>query len=212
MVEQRANFQKSYSMRYALIASVCLFMGAWFLYDGLIGYPHKLAIAQEYETLAELQPEARAARWAEISTQRGWSSEQPEKKSAEIEEQIIGQYVWAGLSILVGLPALLMFLRSRGSWVESTANGLTTSWGQTLDFSQVTQLNKKRWADKGIAKATYKENGVTKRFVFDDFKYEREPIGRMLRTLEAGLTAEQIVGGPPEPPLTAESSEPSDAS
>jgi len=196
----RANFQKNYLMRYLILAGVCLFLAAWFAYDGFIGYPRQLTYAREYGQLADLEPPERQAKWKEISAERGWSGATPEKEPAEIEDDIKGQYVWAFLNLVVGVPALLLYLRSRGSWVEATDTGLKTSWGQTVDFSKVTKLNKKKWSDKGIAKASYSDRHGQKVFVFDDFKYEREPLGRMLRELESQLTPEQIVGGPPEKP------------
>ncbi|MCA9183835.1 MAG: hypothetical protein KDA51_20375, partial [Planctomycetales bacterium] len=58
----------------------------------------------------------------------------------------------------------------------------------------------KKWQRKGIAKATYTPvgGGSPGLFIFDDFKFEREPLGRMLRELEKQLLPEQIVGGPAE--------------
>jgi hypothetical protein len=196
----RANFQKSYLTRYALLAGVCLFMAAWFGYDGLIGYPAKLKMARAYDEIRELESEERIEQWKEISSSHGWPAKIPEKKAEEIEGDIVGQYFWAGLNLLVGIPALILLLRSRNSWVEATENGLTTSWGQSMNFDAVTQLNKRKWAAKGIAKATYLDAGQSRTFVFDDFKFEREPLGKMLRALEAKLDANQITGGPPERP------------
>jgi hypothetical protein len=201
----RANFQKSYSIRYSIMAGVCLFMTVWFLYDGLVGYPNKRIIAEEFDKIREMGEVERTAKWREIAAERGWGKEPPEKTAEEISEDISGQFVWAGLAFCAGFPALIFFLRTRGTWVEETPSGLTTSWGQTVNFANVSILNKKRWRDKGIAKATYTSDGVTKRFVFDDFKYDREPLGKMLRTLESRLQADQIIGGPPE----GEPSEPS---
>ncbi|MEZ6138122.1 MAG: hypothetical protein R3C53_24830 [Pirellulaceae bacterium] len=194
----RANFQKSYSLRYLAPAVICLFMAAWFAYDGLIGYPQKLIYAEEYETLADLEPVERQEKWNAIAKERGWPTDRPEEKADEIADSITGQYVYAAITLCLGAVALAYYLTTRGSWVESTADGLTTSWGQTVDFSTVKQLNKKRWAEKGIAKATYQDATGSKTFVFDDFKFEREPLGQMLRELESGLKPEQIVGGPPE--------------
>lgn len=194
----RANFQKSYSLRYSIVAAVCLFMTAWFLYDGLVGYPRKQMIAEEYETLKDMEAVERAEKWRQIASERGWSKDRPEKSAHEISEDIFGQFVWAGVAFCAGFPALLFYLQTRGTWVEQTESGVTTSWGQTVDFGTVTQLNKKRWREKGIARATYSSSGMVKSFVFDDFKYDREPLGKMLRELESRLKPEQIVGGPPE--------------
>jgi hypothetical protein len=200
----RANFQKNYGMRYLLLAGGCLFAAAWFAYDGLIGYPAKLAPARAYDALSELDGAEKQTQWKKIAAEKNWSTSAPDKTAKEIEDDIFGQYVWGTLALIAGLPALFFFLRTRGSWVERTETGLTTSWGQSLDYSKVTQLDKKKWAAKGIAKAWYQESGAPRRFVFDDFKYEREPLGQMLRELEAVLQPEQIVGGPPEKPPVSE--------
>ena len=194
----RAEFQKSYLMRYALLAGFCLFLAAWFGYDGLVGYPSQLERAQAYDQLRKLDAEERQTKWDAIASEHGWPRTVPEKRAEEIEDAITGQYVWAGLCLIVGIPALVLLIRSRGRWVEETENGLTTSWGQTVDFSTVTSLNKRRWAKKGIARATYEQDGAAKTFVFDDFKFEREPLDKLLAKLETHLKPEQIVGGPPE--------------
>ncbi len=208
----RANFQKNYGMRYLLLAGGCLFAASWFAYDGFIGYPSKLKYASRYDELAKLDGAEKQAEWKRITAENDWPSSPPEKTAEEIEDDIFGQYIWATLSLIVGAPALLFYMRTRGTWVEATDTGLTTSWGQTLDFDKVTQLDKKRWASKGIAKAWYQEQGAPRRFVFDDFKYEREPLGMMLRDLEKHLKPEQIVGGPPEKPPVEKEPDTSDSS
>lgn len=194
----RANFQKNYLMRYLVLSGVCLFLAAWFAYDGLIGYPRQMVYAQAFEELSDLEPIERQKAWRELTTERNWPERQPEKSAEEIQNDIGGQYFWATLNLIVGFPALVLYIRSRGAWVESIPGGVKNSRGQEVLFSQVSQLNKKKWADKGIAKATYGDGAGTKTFVFDDFKFEREPLGKMLRELEATLKPEQIVGGPPE--------------
>ncbi|HAC92356.1 MAG TPA: hypothetical protein DCF63_17265, partial [Planctomycetaceae bacterium] len=79
--------------------------------------------------------------------------------------------------------------------MEATDEGLQTSWGQQMRFAEVTLLNKKRWDAKGIARAFYTAAGKKHVFVFDDFKYQREPLGQILRRLEAVLQPDQIIGG-----------------
>ncbi|MBX3417794.1 MAG: hypothetical protein KF851_09335 [Pirellulaceae bacterium] len=209
----RANFQTSYLWRYAILAIVCLGFSTWFLYDGFVGYPLKFEAATEWEKLSHLDTDERAAKWREIVAEKNWPKKTPDQKAEEIKSAIPGQYFWGGLTAILGIPALLFFLTSRMSWVERTETGLTTSWGQTIDFSTVTKLDKTKWAKKGIAKATYSDNGRQRVFVFDDFKFEREPLGKMLYDLEQVLGDEQVVGGPrestPEQPVEQNSDEPS---
>ncbi len=199
-MSERANFQSSYLKRYLLLAGVCIPLSLWFAYDGFIGYPKQLEYAKAYDPLRDLDSKERSVQWQVLTSEKKWPNRIPEKKAEEVEDAIVGQYIWGSLSFLAGFIALLYYLRSRGSWVEPTATGLTTSWGQTFDFTNVVKLDKKKWETKGIAKATYRDNNLNRVFVFDDFKFDREPLGDMLRSLEKKLDREQIVGGPPESP------------
>ncbi len=200
----RAEFQKNYLMRYAALAAVCLLMAAWFGYDGLVGYPQKLVYARAYDELRSLDSTQRIDKWKKLAAENNWPKDVPTKTAEEVESDITGQYFWGGLNLLVGLPALFLLLRSRGSWVQGTDGGLTTSWGQTLRYADVKSLDKRKWQRKGIAKATYIESvaggpeNVSRTFVFDDFKFDREPLGKMLSELESHLSPEQITGGEPE--------------
>lgn len=199
-MSERANFQSSYLKRYLLIAGVCLPLSIWFAYDGFIGYPKQLEYARAYDPLRELDSKERSSMWQTIASEKGWPNRIPEKKAEEVADSIVGQYIWGSLSFLAGVVALLYYLRSRGTWIEPTPTGLTTSWGQTINFKDVSRLDKKKWETKGIARVAYFENSLSRKFVFDDFKFEREPLGEILRSLERTLDREQIVGGPPEPP------------
>ncbi len=172
-------------------------MALWFAYDGLVTYPKKLEYAEAYEELkSEVSDDVeRTKRWHVLADSRGWPRQVPEKSASTIRDDIQGQYFFGGLSLLLGIPALYFYFRSKNQWVELTDDGLTTSWGQSVRFSDVTLLNKKKWDAKGIARATYMEGGKQRTFVFDDFKFERQPLGKMLRGLETVLNPDQIVGG-----------------
>lgn len=204
-MNERADFKKNYLMRYSVMALICWGSGLWFAYDGLIGYPKGLPAAEAYDPLRQIEDaEERFDRWQALATENGWSPSVPKQSAEELREKIRGQFFYMIPCFVGGILALFYYFSCRGSWVEPTPNGLTTSWGQSLNFSDVTLLNKKRWSNKGIAKATYNDLGTRKSFVFDDFKFEREPIGKMLRTLESVLKREQIVGGPTEEETDAE--------
>lgn len=193
----RANFQSSYLWRYLIMSIAGLFMAGWFAYDGLVAYPKKLAYAQAFEEIkSEVNdPRQLALRWQELADSKGWPVKQPEKPSSAIRNDIYGQYIFGVLSLFLGVPAAWFYFRSRNRWVEATDEGLQTSWGQQMRFAEVTLLNKKRWDAKGIARAFYTAAGKKHVFVFDDFKYQREPLGQILRRLEAVLQPDQIVGG-----------------
>ncbi|MBX3422106.1 MAG: hypothetical protein KF752_11185 [Pirellulaceae bacterium] len=197
MVSIRANFQSSYLWRYLIMAIAGLFMALWFAFDGLVTYPKGLEYAEAYEQVAQNHTTEgeRAKAWRELAASKGWPLEVPEKSARTIRNDIEGQYFFGVLSLLLGLPAAYLYWRSRGRWIESTEDGLVTSWGQRVRFADVQSLNKKRWDAKGIARATYIEGTSKRTFVFDDFKYDREALGQILRKLEAVLPEEKIVAG-----------------
>ena len=181
-----------------MLAGGFLFAALFFAYDGFIGYPKKKVYAEKYAEIKDLEPDERQAKWKQITDENNWPKSVPVKTPEQIAEDIRGQYFYGVVCLAIAIPPLLLYFRTKGSWIEATADGLVTSWGQTLNYSRVTQLDKKRWANKGIAVATYSEGATSRKFVFDDFKYQREPLGQMLRDLEKVLAPEQIVGGPPE--------------
>ncbi len=199
----RANFQNSYLRRFLLMAAVGLGWAGWCAWDGFVAYPKKLDDAIQFEQLKgpngeELEREARKERWKALAAEKGWPKNHPTKTPKEIQGDITLQYLMGAIGLVIGVPALLSYFLSRGSWVEGDSQGLKTSWGQALNYIDVTRLNKLRWARKGIARAEYTADGRQQVFVFDDFKYERVPLGQLLRDLEAVLQRDQIVGGPTE--------------
>lgn len=195
------------------MAAICIGAGLWFAYDGFIGYPSNLPAARAYDEIRDLNDaELRIEKWKELAEKNNWSKRTPEKSAEEIENDILGQYFWMTLCFLAGIPAVYYYWSSKGNWVESTEAGLTTSWGQAVDFTKVTELNKNRWEKKGIAKATYETDSGKRIFVFDDFKYEREPLGKILTSLEAALDRESIIGGPTEAEIAARKKEESEVS
>jgi hypothetical protein len=103
---------------------------------------------------------------------------------------------------IVGVVALLLLsipLRARARWIEGSDTGITSSWGQSFNYDQVLELNKRQWRSKGIAKVTYQEGNRKRRFVIDDYKFSRYPTDDILYALEQNIAPERITGGPPEP-------------
>lgn len=189
----RANFDRSYLWRYWVIILMAFGSAGWFFYDATVGYPKKVKLAQAWEGLSNLESGPRSERWREIAASNGWPAEPPTKPSKEIEESIRFQYIYGSVASAIGLMMLIYLLIARNSWVEGTEKGLTTSWGQQVDFSTVIRLNKRRWKDKGIARVDYEENGKKRQFVFDDFKYDRSAIGELLQQLESQLPPERVI-------------------
>lgn len=206
VVTLRANFQKSYLVRYWAMAGIGLFMAAYFAYDGFIGYPGEQRRCAAYEELASRVSDKseRNKQWQELARSKGWNVKTPDDKAADFDNKIQGQFVFGTICLVLSIPALYFVFSSKNRWIEQNAEELTTSWGQRLDLRSVYLLNKQRWANKGIAKAYYKDDGRERVFVFDDFKYDRGPLDQMLKNLESHLSPDQIVGGSPESDSTSD--------
>lgn len=193
----RANHDPKFFRRYLFIAAGCLAFAGWCFYDALIGYPAEFERAYAYwqESTASKNYEGmERTQWREITAEKGWPTEAP-KKPDEIKKSINQQYMMAIVCIVIGVPCLLMWFRARGSWVEGDGTKLTTKKGLSIPYASITKLNKTKWEKKGITVIHYDSQGSAKKFAFDDFKYDRAPMGEILEQIENGLTDEQIEGG-----------------
>jgi hypothetical protein len=175
-----------YYRRFIIIGVAALGFSLWCLYDGAIGYPNQREKA--YQQFKESVGEDRLDEWDQYVEQTGVKG----------EGDIMMQYIMAGVTGAIGLWMLTGVWLARGRWIESSKSVLTSSWGQSLNFDQVVSLDKRKWRSKGIAKITYNDNGRKRRFILDDYKFDRATTGEILRELEAKIDPERITGGPPE--------------
>jgi len=190
----RASTDRSFYKRLILIGAAAFGFALWCLYDGTVKYPAQNVLVIEYERLND---EGRGNEWREFAREKGW----PIKHPGELKDDadIIVQYVMAGMAATIGLGFFVPVLISRGKWIEVSESQLTSSWGQSFELDRVVSIDKKQWKDKGIAKITYKDGDRNRRFVLDNFKFDRHPTTEILRQIEANVGPDKIVGGPPEP-------------
>jgi hypothetical protein len=171
----------------------------WCLYDGIVAWPREQERALAWEKDFADKP---TEEWVTFAEEQGWSTSLPEESKSEENYKIAiaGQYAMALGSGLVGLWLLSIPLRARGRWIEAGDTSLTSSWGQNLNYDDIQEVNKRQWRSKGIAKITYSDNGRSRRFVIDDYKFERYPTDAILYEIEQRIDPDKITNGPPEPP------------
>lgn len=189
---------KRYSARFVIIGAIFCGISLWALYDGFIGYPQAQARAVAYRELLEKN---RERDWDALAAENGWSLKIPPdpKESEEYETSIKMQFAMAGLFALIGLPVLFNALSSYGKWIEATDAGITSSWGEGFNYDQILQVDKKKWDKKGIAKVSYQDGDSVRKFVIDDFKFQRPTMDRILYELEQRIDPDKIINGQPEP-------------
>jgi len=184
-------------------------MTALCIKDGLITYPAQRERALAYQKFEAENPELGqkelSDQWKVIAAEKGWD---PGIAGKEItpygepkkEYQFNQQFIMGGFTGLIGLIFVSKFLLNRGCWIEADENGLRTSEKREMTFDQVTALDKKKWANKGIAKVLYEADGSKNKIVLDDCNYERDSTQAILRHVEAAIGHDKIVNGKPEPP------------
>jgi hypothetical protein len=197
----RSNSDRRYYRRFLIIGTLALGWAVYCLYDGFIGYPNQRERALAYLRLEEeyrgRDPAELLDAWHKYAQERDWPTTHPgEPKS---QGDIYMQFVMAAVTGAIGLWLLSGVWRTRGDWIEQTDSGLTSSWGQTLDYDQVLAIDKRKWRNKGIAKIRYQEGNRKRRFVLDNFKFQRDSTDRILYDLESHVGHDKIINGPPEP-------------
>lgn len=200
----RADNDPKFSRRFLFMGIAAIGFSLWCLYDGFIKYPReqKRALVWEEDFSDPNQP---PEEWITYAEEQGWSTSIPQQSKTEeaYKTSIVGQYVMAAVAGLVGVYLISIPLRARGRWIESTEDGIASSWGQCFKFDNVVNLEKRQWKNKGIAKVSYVENGRKRRFVIDDYKFDRYKADEILYELEQRIDPAMITGGPPdEPPGT----------
>ena len=188
----RANVHQPYFRKHLFIALGGFAYAAWCLYDGLVAYPRNLEIAEAFEAIPD--DAKRVETWTQLASERGWSADTPVKSAAEVASLISGQFFFAAICATVGIVALIIWARARGTWVEGDESQIRSSWGDEIAIPSITKINKRKWPEKGIARLYYEENGKKGRFVMDDFKYDSTAMGQILTFAEAHLSADDVVG------------------
>jgi hypothetical protein len=162
-----ARFGSYYrNMRYIMVTLVIAF-GAWFGYDGFVGYPEH---NRKYDEIARRMEEAQRR---EDNENAARAAEELRKHGARKTDTDIAFQKWLCFSLPpLGLAYLAFVLyRSRGEF-RLEGSRLSIPGGKTLDLSQVKSVDNTLWDRKGIAIVNY-DGGS---FKLDDFIYEAKPI------------------------------------
>lgn len=220
----RAENNAKFYSRFRWLALGAFAFGLWSIYDGVVTYPdqqvraHALTqVAEEYLTssdMAEVQKghghneryqkavallrenERGWEAWQAKAAENGWAESPPTKMRTDGD--IAGQYVMAGLCALATLYFVGVLVKTTGRWMELEGETLRTRGGLSFSAKSITEIDKRQWADKGIARLKYDDNGRTRRFVVDNYKYLRDETDAILYHLEQIAGVDKIINGPPE--------------
>jgi hypothetical protein len=162
----QAKLSKTWKNRQVILSIALLALGAWFIYDGAIGFPKKNVRFRAYH---ELVVQGRESEWAALAEKNGWPARVPEKEYKPVD--LKGQFVLGGVCVAASLFAaglLLAGMRQRLRCDDEVVYGAT---GRRVPFSAITGLDRRRWESKGIMVALYEVDGRKGRLMLDDYKF-----------------------------------------
>ncbi len=210
-----------YYKRMGLMALMLAGFGLWFLYDGLVGYHkdnHRIDVYEAFQAGREgqswaeiaaehswpVEPDAGDDKLAVVreaydaaAAGESWSSFSAERRLPEekgkrhTDKDIEGQMHWAyGAFSLAGLVVLVVLFNVR-KVTRADGESFTTPSGKHVLFSDVFRVDKRKWDNKGLAYAYYREeSGGDKKVVLDDLKYAG--VDRILERLLGKFEGEVI--------------------
>ncbi len=207
-----------------LLALMFLGMGIYFFYDGKIGYAKdneivtkkewfEKEVLKEYDD-ARLQGEEFTQSWVKMARERGWIISPnlneprwndyaapygwPEKPKKHSHEEIEQQFYWSGAMLVGAAIAGLLVLLNRNKVFVGKADHMVMPNGTTVRFADVTRVDKRKWAVKGLAYVQYRggEGAAFRQVTIDDLKFDGA--GRVLERLLAQFKGELIEKIPDE--------------
>jgi hypothetical protein len=182
-----------------LVSLFFLALGAWFWWDGLVGYPRSNERGLAHE---QHEREGRMDAWPEYAKGRGWVTKPPEKFRKP--EDIIGQYVFGSLCNIFGAILLVYWFTQIKRTLRSDDEAVFTPSGTRVPLTAITGLGKKDWDSKGIARVRYALDGRQGQFIVDDYKFETDPSRQILEQIEQHLLSRNVGGASEVNPETRE--------
>lgn len=206
----RAETEKTFWLKFLIIGLATLGYGLWGAKDALLDGPRRVEQAKIWEPLLNdksLKEEQRTAQWRVAAEENNWSTARPGHNitAKDAREFVVWNYGVFILCSIIALPCLIWCLLVRGTWIESTENGLRNSKGDELRLDQITKIDKAKWDKKGIAVVHYKTDaGADQKFVIDDLKYQRQPTDSIMAWVEQNVDVSLIANGRTEVQIAAD--------
>jgi len=166
------------------VALFLLGIGAWFYWDGFVGYPRSNERFLVHQDLVKNDHEGD---WPAVAGQKGWTTEVPHKLYNAGEVRL--QWICGTFASLLGIISLVYWFTQKSRILRTDDEAVYSPAGTRVPFQAITGLGKKKWEAKGLATVLYEIDGRTGRFVLDDYKFDYEATHQILTEIEEKLTA-----------------------
>lgn len=198
-----ARISKEWRRRMIMMALMLNGSGLWFIYDGYVAWP---AEEQRYQQLVTLTAGTLAADEKPTDKNpevvRAWkahaaANDLPEKLPKHRSEgDLSGQRIIGNIFMAFGLTFVAWVLLQHRKSVRADGDLVTGADGETVHLDSIIEMDRRKWANKGIAYAIYEKDGQRRRLCLDDHKF----IGCEAIILEAERRIAARAGTPDQPP------------
>lgn len=209
-----------YFKRRGMMAAMFAFFGAYFLYDGSIGYPKQVEMAKKKEwfngeflatfdaarkvgALEQWMAEQRRAgmptgtdgeppKWVTYAAANGWPEDPHHYTAREIAEQFYFGYGCLIAALAVGVVVIMR----KNTTLRGDVDHFVTPDGLKVAFADVFRVDKRKWDKQGLAYAWFRPagGGREKKAVIDDLMYGgADKVLELLLTRFNGELIEKVV-------------------
>jgi hypothetical protein len=177
-MQVHARISKEWRRRMLFMFAMIFGSALWFLTDGYIMWPAEGARHEVYKAMAETAiEEGRAKDMKDPALTRMWErhaqeNDLPLKVPKERTAGDLAGQRWTGWIMLVGAAIF-------GAWVawnhkrsvRAEGDIVIGASGERVHLDSIVEMDRRKWANKGIAYAIYEENGKRRRLTLDDHKF-----------------------------------------
>lgn len=152
--------------------------GLWFLSDGYLMWPKETARYEVYKPMAEqMIADGKAKDLKDPAVKREWEryAEKNDLPTKVPKERTPGDLAGQRITGWIMLAGAAIF----GAWVawnhkrsvRAEGDIVTGASGEQVHLDTIVDMDRRKWASKGIAYAIYEVNGKRKRLTLDDHKF-----------------------------------------
>jgi hypothetical protein len=182
-----ARVTKLWIQQKGLIPLMFIVFSLYFAWDGFIGYPRSDKRFEMHQQLKDKPGE-----WEKLCKENGWKTTPPEKLMGP--GKYLEQRIFAAITGLIGIGALIYWMRQRRTIVKSDDEAVYTPSGIRVPYGSITRVEKQKWKEKGLAYVSYTLDGAKGKFTLDDAKHDPKALEQVLTDIvERSSNNTQIV-------------------
>ncbi len=201
-----ARISKEWRRRMIFMFMMLFGSGVWFLSDGYYVWPAEAKRHVVFSQMADkliadgqakdVKDPAVVRAWEKYAKEQKWPVKVPKERTAgDLAGQRWPGWIFTGASLLFAAWVAWNHKLS----VRADGDIITGASGQKVHLDSIVEMDRHKWANKGIAYAIYEDGGKRRRLTLDDHKFlgceaiileaERRIAARAAKTAEAPTEA-----------------------